>query len=119
LDPYRGVGEDLDLGELRPPASARRTAAGDDLPGADEQGAQSEASRIGRRMPWRRAVSIASGYPASAWRATPLPGSLVRTRSSRRRAALEPSATLTWPACRGLAIPAPPPCGHATRAPSE
>ncbi|OLC06867.1 MAG: hypothetical protein AUH42_04675 [Gemmatimonadetes bacterium 13_1_40CM_70_11] len=60
-DPHRRIGEDLDLGELRPPAGARRTAAGDDLPGTDEQRAQSEASRIGRRMPWRRAVSRASG----------------------------------------------------------
>ena len=55
------VGEDFQLGELRPPAGARRTAAGDDLPGADEQRAQSVASCMGRRMPWRRAVSRASG----------------------------------------------------------
>ncbi len=61
LDSHRGVGEDFELGELRPPAGARRTAAGDDLPGPDEQGTQSEASRIGRRIPWRRAASRASG----------------------------------------------------------
>ncbi len=61
LDSHRGIAEDFDLGQLTPPAGTRRTAAGDDLPGSDEQGTQSAASRIGRRRPWRRAASRASG----------------------------------------------------------
>src|ERR1019366_6969151 len=43
---------------------------------------QSPNSRIGRRSPFSVATRSASGYPASAWRTTPLPGSLVSTLSS-------------------------------------
>ena len=54
--------------------------------------------RKGRSTPRSRAASIASGYPASAWRMTPVPGSVVSTRRSRRAAASVPSATTTMPA---------------------
>ena len=95
VDEHGRVAKDFDLRHLATPARPRRAATGDDRPSPREQCAQSLASRIGRRTPWRRAVSSASGYPASAWRATPIPGSLVSTRSSRRAAAGEPSATVT------------------------
>ena len=39
---------------------------------------------IGIKMPFWCATSIASGYPASACRMTPIPGSVVSTRSRRR-----------------------------------
>ncbi len=53
---------------------------------------------MGRSTPPSRAAAIASGYPASAWRMTPVPGSAVSTRSRRRVAASVPSATTTMPA---------------------
>ena len=53
---------------------------------------------IGRSIPRSLATRIASAYPASAWRMTPLPGSAVRIRSSRRSAESLPSATITMPA---------------------
>jgi len=53
---------------------------------------------IGRSTPRSRAVSMASSYPASACRMTPVPGSAVSTRSSRRSAMAVPSATATIPA---------------------
>ena len=53
---------------------------------------------IGMSMPCRRAVSSASGYPASACRTTPSPGSHVSTRWSFSSASRVPSATTTMPA---------------------
>src|SRR5437660_1738044 len=44
-----------------------------------------------------------------------MPGSLVSTRSSRRPAAADPSATLTCPACSELPIPTPPPWWNDTQ----
>lgn len=55
---------------------------------------------IGRSTPRSRAQASASGYPASACRITPVPGSLVSTRSRASAASGVPSATVTWPACR-------------------
>src|SRR3989441_1280583 len=109
VDQDSGVGEDLELRHLPPAARPRPAAAGDDLTRADQQRPQSLASRIGSRMACRRAASIASGYPASAWRAMPIPGSFVSTRSSRRPAAAVPSATLTCPAWSEFPMPTPPP----------
>ena len=40
-------------------------------------------STMGRSMPDSFAFSMASGYPASAWRMTPMPGSVVSTRRRR------------------------------------
>jgi RecA/RadA recombinase len=54
---------------------------------------------MGMRIPCSCANSMASGYPASTCRITPIPGSVVSTRSSRRSAASVPSATTTIPAC--------------------
>src|SRR5947209_6617799 len=54
---------------------------------------------IGKSIPCVRAKSIAREYPASACRRTPMPGSLVRTRSRRRFELSLPSATTTMPAC--------------------
>src|SRR5438105_4756675 len=95
-----------------------RPRHGRDPPVADEQGrgvhgcsalrappvagkARSSGFRVnpGIWTPRSRATWIASSYPASAWRRTPIAGSLVRTRSSLRAAASVPSATMTWPAC--------------------
>src|SRR5436309_15203384 len=111
FDQDGGVVQHFDLGQLGAPARPRRAATGDDLARANEQRAQSPAppSRIGSRIPCRRAAASASGYPASAWRATPRPGSFVRTRSSRRAADGDPSATLTCPACSEFPMPTPPP----------
>src|SRR5438105_11002953 len=64
---------------------------------------------IGIRMPREAAVAIASGYPASACRATPMPGSQVSTRSSLASASTEPSATITIPAWSEYPMPTPPP----------
>ena len=60
---------------------------------------------------WRDAEAhrTASSYPASAWRNTPIAGSLVRTRLSRFAAAAVPSATITCPACCEYPMPTPPP----------
>src|SRR5690606_34688396 len=66
-------------------------------------------SSIGMRMPFSRANRMAFSYPASAWRTTPIPGSVVSTRSRRFSAALVPSATITMPAWREYPIPTPPP----------
>src|SRR2546422_486082 len=48
--------------------------------------------------------------------ATPIPGSFVSTRSSRRPAAAVPSATLTCPAWSEFPMPTPPPWWNATHA---
>ena len=53
----------------------------------------------GKSSPRSLAHSRASGYPASAWRMTPVAGSFHSTRSSRFAAAGVPSATITMPAC--------------------
>ena len=107
IDQDCGVRQDLRVRHLAPAACARRPPARHHLPRADEQCLQSGVlpSIIGRRRWWRRAVAIASGYPASAWRATPMPGSLVSTRSRRLPAAGVPSATMTCPAWRELPMP--------------
>ncbi len=55
---------------------------------------------MGTSMPWRRALSMASSYPASAWRTTPRPGSPVRTLCRRSAASRVPSQTITRPAWR-------------------
>ena len=60
-------------------------------------------------MPCSRAVSRAVSYPASACRATPMPGSFVSTRSRRNRISGVPSATITCPAWSELPMPTPPP----------
>src|SRR6202049_5009151 len=64
---------------------------------------------MGMRTPRSRATSCARAYPASACRMTPVPGSLVSTRSSFRAAASVPSATTTMPAWMERPIPTPPP----------
>jgi hypothetical protein len=56
------------------------------------------SSSIGIRTPRSCATSTARSYPASAWRITPMPGSVVRTLSKRPAASSEPSATTTIPA---------------------
>ena len=66
-------------------------------------------SSIGIRTPIRRAVSMPISYPASACRTTPMPGSLVSTRSRRQAPSAVPSATTTTPAWIDLPIPTPPP----------
>src|SRR5206468_8011095 len=121
LDHDGGVAQHLDLRHLAPAPPARGAAAGDDLARAGEQRAQSlvsrkDSARMGSRMPWRRAASSASGYPASAWRAMPSPGSFVSTRSSRRPADGVPSATLTCPAWSEFPMPTPPPWWNETHA---
>ena len=68
------------------------------LIGTEEERAHPSASNMGSRMPCCRAASTASGYPASACRAMPMPGSLVRTRWRRSVASAVPSATITCPA---------------------
>ena len=55
------IAEDFQLRQLAAATGARRAAARDDRARAGEQGAQSLVSCIGRRRPWRRAVSSASG----------------------------------------------------------
>jgi hypothetical protein len=55
---------------------------------------------IGTLTPAFRANSFASSYPASTWRITPIPGSVVKTRSIRFAISSVPSATVTCPACR-------------------
>ena len=58
-----------------------------------------ESPVIGIFSPVFFANAIASGYPASACRATPSPGSFVSTRSIRLAISFVPSATVTCPAC--------------------
>ena len=70
---------------------------------------QHQRVRPGICTPRSRATWMASSYPASAWRRTPIAGSLVNTRSSRFAAAGVPSATITWPACSEYPMPTPPP----------
>gem|GEM_PF-5247448 len=53
------------------------------------------SSSIGILIPLARAVSTASPYPASTWRATPMPGSFVSTRLIRKAIPGVPSATVT------------------------
>src|SRR5439155_1137092 len=95
-------------------ASCRRDELGEV---ADEQAARpavsahsSVANRcIGRSSSCCAAASSASAYPASAWRRTPVPGSVVSTRSRRSPISSVPSATTTMPAWIALPIPTPPP----------
>ena len=54
---------------------------------------------IGMRTPVFFANSLASSYPASTCRITPMPGSVVSTRSMRLAIMSVPSATVTCPAC--------------------
>jgi len=56
-------------------------------------------SAIGMRTPVFAANSLASSYPASTCRITPMPGSVVSTRSMRFAIISVPSATVTCPAC--------------------
>ncbi len=53
---------------------------------------------IGMSTSFVFATSIAVSYPASAWRATPSPGSYVNTLFNLRAAESVPSATTTMPA---------------------
>ena len=53
----------------------------------DEVGRLAHEPAMGRSMSISPAAAMASGYPASAWRKTPMPGSLVSTRSRRSAAA--------------------------------
>src|SRR6185437_5487156 len=55
------------------------------------------------------ANSVASAYPASTCRTTPIPGSLVSTRSIRAAISFVPSATVTCPECCEYPTPTPPP----------
>ena len=55
------------------------------------------------------AKAIASGYPASTCRTTPIPGSLLSTRSIRAAICGVPSATHTCPECWEYPMPTPPP----------
>src|SRR5215468_9282507 len=64
---------------------------------------------IGTRTPLFFANLIASGYPASTCRTTPMPGSFVNTRSMRVAISFVPSATVTCPACCEYPMPTPPP----------
>src|SRR5207244_7938314 len=64
---------------------------------------------MGTSRPCSRAAATASSYPASTWRSTPVPGSVVSTRSRRSAASSVPSATTTMPAWIELPIPTPPP----------
>src|SRR3989475_13078161 len=116
VDQHGGVLEHLEVRHFTTTAGTGGSAARHDLPGADEEGLQSCASpsRIGRRIPWRRAVSTASGYPASAWRATPMPGSLVGTRPRRRPPEAGPCATPPCPPGTEVPMPPPPPWWSAT-----
>src|SRR5213082_1525193 len=119
-DPIAGDGDEPVLYEAERAFSGRVLGArhGRDTAVADEEGrgahgcsalrappvagkARSSVFRVnpGIWTPRSRATWIASSYPASAWRRTPIAGSLVRTRSSLRAAASVPSATMTWPAC--------------------
>jgi hypothetical protein len=81
-------------GGPRPGGEARRKSRRRDR----ERYSTAVAVSIGIRMPCLRAQSMASSYPASACRITPVPGSVVSTRSSRRAASAVPSATTTMPA---------------------
>ncbi len=61
VDQHGRIAENFQLRQLAAATGARRAAARDDRARAGEQSAQSLASCIGRRRPWRRAVSSASG----------------------------------------------------------
>src|SRR6478735_1972106 len=50
---------------------------------------------------------------------TPMPGSLVSTRSIFCAASSVPSATVTWPACRERPMPTPPPWWNDTQVAPE
>src|SRR5262245_57149939 len=69
------------------------------LPGRLSDSLHPVHCNMGSVIPRECAVAIASGYPASACRATPIPGSHVNTRSNLSSASVEPSATITMPAC--------------------
>src|SRR5690606_31133637 len=84
-----GVGASLQRDQLAGVADQERPAHHADPP-----------SNIGMRMPFSRANRMAFSYPASAWRATLIPGAVVSTRFRRLSAALVPSATITMPAWR-------------------
>ena len=65
--------------------------------------------RIGTRPRARAPRRSRARSPASAWRITPVPGSLVSTRSSFSAASSVPSATQTIPAWIERPMPTPPP----------
>jgi len=80
----------------------------DELPSMEKDGVHRHArdvpahgahSRLGVLMPAFFANATASSYPASAWRTTPRPGSVVSTRSIRAAAPFVPSHTTRAPAC--------------------
>ena len=60
---------------------------------------ESASSTIGNFNPCSRALCLASSYPASACRITPVAGSFHSTRAIRFAAASVPSHTITTPAC--------------------
>src|SRR5213594_2761791 len=66
-------------------------------------------------MPCSSAKRMASSYPASAWRTTPIPGSVVRTGPIRRSASSVPSHTTRAPAWVEYPMQTPPPLWMATR----
>src|SRR6185369_4973496 len=117
----RGVGHD-DPHRLRGPCALR--ARGERQQQARDDGARAPhplphrcspyVSSIGRSRPARFAVSIASSYPASAWRITPDAGSLCSTRAMRASASRVPSQTITTPACCENPMPTPPPWWNET-----
>src|SRR5262249_61392742 len=91
-DKHRAVADDGEISHLRAAAHACRSRECDQLTAVGD-------NHIGRLMLCSRANSMAFSYPASACRITPVPGSVVRTRSSRRSISGVPSATTTIPAC--------------------
>src|SRR5690606_37014593 len=126
-------GEDHSIQPDRPVREGRvgRHAGYDSLGGLDQHGLLEGLARpgpvteehfhvtLGRSRPRSAATWRARSYPASAWRITPVPGSLVRTSSRRRSAWAVPSATTWAPAWMELPIPTPPPWWTATQAAPE
>src|SRR5579871_2662203 len=118
---HRAIGNDCEIAHFGSGARACRTSQRYQLRAIDNGGAAHCAeSSIGIRMPFSRATSMALGYPASACRITPIPGSVVNTRCKRRPPDSVPSATTTIPACCEYPMPTPPPLWIETHeAPAE
>src|SRR6266571_7209463 len=85
------------------------------VPSMPRQAAQPCHASDGSSSPCCRAHAIASSYPASAWRITPVAGSFHSTRSMRRAASGVPSHTITMPACWEKPMPTPPPWWNDTQ----
>ncbi len=96
LDQDGAAPHDAEFPQFRADPRARWTAQRQQLAAIDDGDRHDDC--MGSLRPWRSAAAMAVSYPASAWRATPSPGSFVSTRLSRRDASGVPSATLTCPA---------------------